>query len=105
MWSNTSHKHVCKFNVKGNKLAGDGSSPNYITGDGIARTIAIVNQMLGGDASLDVGWRLVHDIVYGLFGADMFHRDFQGRELYYQRFHDFFDKDRFSVENIPFRDL
>mmetsp|Transcript_2550 Transcript_2550/g.6130 ORF Transcript_2550/g.6130 Transcript_2550/m.6130 type:complete len:218 (+) Transcript_2550:277-930(+) len=105
MWSNTSHEHVCEFNVKGNKLADDGSSQNFITSDGIARTIPIVNQMLWGDASLDVGWCLIHNIIHGLFGANVFHRDFQGWELFYQRFHDFFDEDRFPVENISFCDL
>ena len=105
MWSNTSHEHVCEFNAKGNKLADDGSSQNFITSDGIARTIPIVDQMMWGDASLDVGWCLVHNIIHGLFGANVFHRDFQGWVLFYQRFHDFFDEDRFPVENISFCDL
>ena len=71
----------------------------------IARTIPIVNQMLGRDASLDVGWRLVHNIVHGLLGANVFHRNLQGREFYYQLFHDFFNENRFPFENVGVRDL
>lgn len=81
----------------------DVAFPNFITN--MARTISVVNQMLWGDASLDIGWCLIGNIFHSIFGTDVFHRDFQSREFHRQGFHDFFDKDWFPVENVAFRDL